>query len=146
MPEISADSASVAGVLWGQERGWWRQLSCSERKSREDIGANALCAIGPRYSPLPLLVLPLSYFLYSDALTSGALLSMERPSVLQRMKVTGISPPLGLIHRASLVAQLVNNPPALWETWVWSLDWEDPLEKGKATHSSILTWRIPWTV
>ena len=39
---------------------------------------------------------------------------------------------------ASLVAQLVKNPPAMWETWVLSLGWEDPLEKGKATHSSIL--------
>ena len=39
---------------------------------------------------------------------------------------------------ASLVAQLVKNPPAMWETWVQSLGWEDPLEKGKATHSSIL--------
>ena len=47
---------------------------------------------------------------------------------------------------ASLVAQLVKNPPAMRETWVWSLGWEDPLEKGKATHSSILPWRIPWTV
>ena len=47
---------------------------------------------------------------------------------------------------ASLVAQLVKNPPAIWETWVQYLDWEDPLEKGKATHSSILAWRIPWTV
>ena len=47
---------------------------------------------------------------------------------------------------ASLVAQLVKNPPAMQETWVGSLGWEDPLEKGKATHSSILTWRIPWTV
>ena len=40
---------------------------------------------------------------------------------------------------ASLVAQLVKNPPAMWETWVQSLGWEDPLEKGKSTHSSILT-------
>ena len=47
---------------------------------------------------------------------------------------------------ASLVAQLVNNLPAMWETWVQSLGWEDPLEKGKATHFSILAWRIPWTV
>ena len=39
---------------------------------------------------------------------------------------------------ASLVAQLVKNPPAMWESWVWSLSWDDPLEKGKATHSSIL--------
>ena len=46
---------------------------------------------------------------------------------------------------ASLVAQLVKNLPAMWETWVRSLGWEDPLEKGQATHSSILAWRIPWT-
>ena len=47
---------------------------------------------------------------------------------------------------ASLVAQLVKNPPAMRETWVRSLGWEDPLEKGKATQSCILVWRIPWTV
>ena len=46
----------------------------------------------------------------------------------------------------ALVAQLVKNPPAMWETWVRSLGLEDPLEKGKATHSSLLAWRIPWTV
>ena len=45
---------------------------------------------------------------------------------------------------ASLVAQLVKNLPTMRETWVQSLGWEDPLEKGKATHSSILAWRIPW--
>ena len=44
------------------------------------------------------------------------------------------------------MAQLIKNPPAMWETWVRFLGWEDPLEKGKATHSSILAWRIPWTV
>ena len=44
---------------------------------------------------------------------------------------------------ASFVIQLVKNPPAMWETWVPSLGWEDPLEKGKATRSSILAWRIP---
>ena len=47
---------------------------------------------------------------------------------------------------ASLVAQLVKNLPAMQETWVRSLGWEDPLEKGMATHSSILAWRIPWTL
>ena len=47
--------------------------------------------------------------------------------------------------RASLVAQLVKNPPAMWETWVQSLGWEDPLEEEMATHSSILAWRIFWT-
>ena len=40
---------------------------------------------------------------------------------------------------------MVKNLPAMWETGVRSLDWEDPLEKGMATHSSILAWRIPWT-
>jgi len=46
-------------------------------------------------------------------------------------------------HRAFLVAHMVKNPPAIWETWVQSLGWEDPLEEGMATHSSILAWRIP---
>ena len=46
---------------------------------------------------------------------------------------------------ASQVAQLVKNPPAMQETLVQSLSWEDPLEEGMATHSSILAWRIPWT-
>ena len=48
-------------------------------------------------------------------------------------------------HQASLVAQMVKNPPAMQETQVRSLGREDPLEKGMATHSSILAWRMPWT-
>ena len=51
-----------------------------------------------------------------------------------------------LFDWASLVAQVVKNLPAMWETWIRSLGWENPLEKGTATHSSILAWRIPWTV
>ena len=47
-------------------------------------------------------------------------------------------------HWHSLVAQMVKNPPAMREIGVWSLGQEDPLEKGMATHSSILAWRIPW--
>ena len=46
---------------------------------------------------------------------------------------------------AFLVAEMAKNLPAMWETQVQSLGWEDPLEKGMATHSSILAWRIPWT-
>ena len=46
---------------------------------------------------------------------------------------------------ASLVAQMVKNLPAMWETWVRSLGWEGPLEESMATHSSILAWRILWT-
>ena len=44
-----------------------------------------------------------------------------------------------------VVTQMVKNLPAMWKTWVQSLSWEGPLEKGMATHSSILAWRVPWT-
>ena len=63
---------------------------------------------------------------------------------LGRSAGEGIGYPLQY-SSASLVAQLVKNPPATQETWVPSLGWEYPLEKGKATHSGILAWRIPWT-
>ena len=59
--------------------------------------------------------------------------------------------PCGVAHNgncsewASQAAQLEKNRPATWETWVQFLHWEDPLEKGMATHSSILAWRITWT-
>ena len=49
------------------------------------------------------------------------------------------------LPKATRVAKSVKNPPAMWETWVQSLGWEDPLEEGMATHSSILGWRTPWT-
>ena len=54
-----------------------------------------------------------------------------------------------LLYGVSLMAQLVKNLPTMWETWISFLGWEDPMEKGKATHSSILVWRIhgmhsPW--
>ena len=52
---------------------------------------------------------------------------------------------LGGTFRASLVAQTVKNPLAMWETWVQSLGWEDPLEESMATHASTFAWRIPWT-
>ena len=64
---------------------------------------------------------------------------------LGRFAGEGIGDPLQYSW-ASLVAQLVKNLPAMWETWVPSLGWEDALEKGKATHSSILAWRILWTI
>ena len=53
-------------------------------------------------------------------------------------------PWLGARSQASLVAQRLKRLPGMWETWVWSLGWKDPLEKEMATHSSILAWRIPW--
>ena len=66
-------------------------------------------------------------------------------SELGRSAGEGIGYPLKCSW-VSLVAQLVKNLPAMRETWVRSLGWEDPLENGKATHSSILACRIPWTV
>ena len=66
--------------------------------------------------------------------------------------VTGLAPAtepiywaLFLARMASLVAQAVKNPSAVWEAWVWSLVWEELLEERMATHSSILVWKIPWT-
>ena len=50
-----------------------------------------------------------------------------------------------MAFQASVVAQMVKNPPAMRETWVQSLGWEDPLEEGMTTHSSILAWRIQWS-
>ena len=50
-----------------------------------------------------------------------------------------------LRNESFLVAQMVKNLPAMQEAWIWSLVWEDPLEKGMAIHSSILAWRSPWT-
>ena len=67
-----------------------------------------------------------------------------------RIPGSGISPKEGIGYPlqyswASQVAQLVKNLPAMLETWVRYLPWEDPLEKGMAIHSSTLSWRIPWT-
>ena len=53
--------------------------------------------------------------------------------------------PVYKFFQASLVTQMVKNPPAMWQNWVRSLGWEDPLEKEMATYSSILAWKIPWT-
>ena len=77
-----------------------------------------------------------------SACNAGDLSSILR---LGRCPGEGIGYPLQYSW-ASLVAQLVKNLPAMWETWVWSLGLGDPLENGKSTHSSILAWRIPWTV
>ena len=50
-----------------------------------------------------------------------------------------------LAGMASLMAQVVKNPPAMWEAWVWFPGWEELLQEGMATHSSILVWKTPWT-
>jgi len=83
--------------------------------------------------------------------TAESTCNAEDPGSISGLKIKGkttgegIGSPLQYFW-ASLVAQRVKNPPVMWETWVWSLGWEDSLEKGKATPSSILAWRIPCTV
>ena len=64
----------------------------------------------------------------------------------QQQPVSVLKSKYSLTSVASLVAQLVKNPPAMREIWIGSLGWEEPLEKGKATHPSILAQRISWTV
>ena len=76
----------------------------------------------------------------------AALTRASRHAVLEIKKLHYCTLYCAVWYWASLVAQLVKNPPAMRETWVRFLGWEDPLEKGKATHSSILAWRIPLTV
>ena len=71
--------------------------------------------------------------------------AMQEIPVSGRSSGEGIGYPLQYSW-VFLVAQLVKNLPAMWDTWVKSLGWEDPLEKGKATHSTLLAWRIPWTM
>ena len=74
-----------------------------------------------------------------------AQLAKNLPAMQETSVRLGIGYPLQYSW-ASFVPQLVKNPPAMQETWVRPLGWENPLEKGKATQSSILAWRIPWTV
>ena len=90
---------------------------------------------------VPCLTLPHSAFLNSDL--SGLLSFIWCSSRSTHAQHTSNTRRHWL--GASLVAQMVNNPPAIQETQVQSLGQEDPLEKGMATHSSILAWRIPWT-
>ena len=91
--------------------------------------------------------IPISHvcgFQFSHILSSTRCLSFEDSHAGE----CGVVPDCGLnLHfpRASLVAQMVKRQPAVQETWVQSLGWEDPLEKEMTTHSSTLAWKIPWT-
>ena len=89
----------------------------------------------------------MSWLSYSSVGKESACNAGDPSSIpgLGRSPREGIGYPL-LYSWMSLVVQLVKNLPVMEETWVRSLGWEDPLEKEKATHASILAWRIPWTV
>ena len=85
-------------------------------------------------------------YLVAQLVNNGTCNSEDPGSIpgLGRSAGEGIGYPLQYSW-ASLVAQMVRNLPAMQETWVWSMGWEDPLEEDMATHSSILAWWIPWT-
>ena len=81
------------------------------------------------------------FFFFSGKISTVSVLFLFPKPWQLREQYKGQKPSLPWIY---LVAQSVKNPPAIQETRVQSLGWEDPLEKGMATHSSILAWRIPW--
>ena len=94
------------------------------------------------------------FVLKTDIVSTGFLISLgvlfqEPHGCLQPCRVLSSLYGMFFLHLhtcwASLVVQMVKNPPAMWEAWDRSLGWEDPLEEGMATHSSVLAWRIPWT-
>ena len=112
---------------------FWVSLSCMDTSFHFHACQVLVLAPIPALSKdrlVPLSLLHLCIFLMPHSPLSPLLLSFLLNFIL---------------FRAFLVAQLVKNPPAMQETWVWSLGWEHPLEKGIATLS-ILAWRIPWTV
>ena len=79
---------------------------------------------------------PLSQVFSGNSFNHQNHFTIER-ALMSMKEMNWVSP-----MKASLLSQTVKNLPAMWETWVWSLGWEDPLEMGMATHSSILYWRI----
>ena len=120
--DCSLPGFSVHGILQARILEW---VAIHSFRGSSDPG------IEPRFSALKV--------------DSFSLMSPGKPCVCRVLGPYQISQ----INReswASFVTQLVKNLPAKWETWVQSLGWEDPLEKGTATHSHILAWRIPWTV
>ena len=130
----TCSSILVWRIPWTEEPGGYSPWRCKESHMTEHacisfVGDTSHCFPGSSAGK-------------ESACSAGDPGSIPRPG---RSPGEGISyPPHS--SWASLVAQLVKNLPAVQETWVRPLSWEDPLEKGKATHSSILAWRIPWTV
>ena len=120
----------------------WRIPGTGEPGRLPSMGSHR---VGHDWSDLAVAVAWLDEgFLGSSAGKESTFSSRDPVSIpgLRRSPGEGIGHPLQYSW-ASLVTQTVNNPPAVWETWVWLLGWEGPLEEGMTTHSSILAWRIP---
>ena len=138
---------------------WETCMQVKKQQSESDIGQQTGPTLGKEY--VKAVYHHPAYLTYMQS-TSWEMLGWMKPKLdqdyrekyqpqickwhhLNGRKPRGIKEPP---HEgwASLVALVVKNLPAMQETWIWSLGWEDPLARGKATHSSILAWRIPWTV
>ena len=137
-------SASVMALTWSLSTSDGQPLHCSSSRlsSALQIFLNqpyTLCSLAVPHPNVLLMLWPttaLWHILNSNMKITEIWFSSNIISLVQnKYKINS--------KRASLVAQSVKKPPAMQETLVWSLGWEDPLEKGMATHSSISTWRIP---
>ena len=125
--------------LPGESQGWWSLVSCHLWGCTRSDTTEATWQQQQQQQQLSYWASLIAQLVTGNAGNPGSIPGSGRSAG------EGISYPLQYSW-ASLVAQLVKNQPAMRETWVQSLGWEDPLEKGKASHSSILAWRIPWTV
>ena len=109
----------------------------------QETQVQSLCQEDPwrrKWQPIPVLLL--GEFYGQRSLASCNLWDCKK---LDTTECVHTHTPLRNEYISSLVAQMIKNPTAMQETWVQSLGQEDPLEKGMATHSGILAWRIPWT-
>ena len=168
----SPNPTSPVEGCWGQARGLpchGKLLSCGSqpgkaRALKEWYSAPSGVAGNPAASPSPLALLPdapgeLECLRPPGGGEGGQWAEPGSPALTVVSRETdeefawlglhltplGIEETLEMILWASLVAQTVKNLSTMQEPWVLSLDWEDSMEKGMATHSSVLPWRIPWT-
>ena len=137
-----------SGLENSMDRGAWTVIVCGVAKSQTRLSdlTYIFLDMSPQARKRKAKVNKWDYIKPKSFSTGKETISkMKRlPSEREKIFAKDISNK-GLISKiwAFLVAQLVKNLPAIWETWVQSLGWEDPLEKGMATHSSVLAWRIP---
>ena len=123
-------------VLFDRECGF-RRDACRAVREEGDTG------LASQVSRVTLVISGVTDVATRSPLHPGVSLSWQAGSL--RLSYQG-SPTVPYRYGLFVYNQLVKNLPAMRETWIRSLGWEDPLEKGRATHSTILAWRIPWTV
>ena len=137
---IELTQVLIIDSCWSQTRSKlssWNTLTMSHLREQEM--AQTVLMLGAHGSHREWITFSVSYVYKLMKLEKKRSLQfIDEKSKIQR-------DPSDLSKTPQPIAQLVKNSPAMWETWVWSLGWEDPLEKGTAAHSSILAWRIPWT-